>query len=261
MKKTTAPRAGAGGAAPPTKESAHKPKNDKGRRESSHRDCAADNVLQPSAFGPVHRRAPDFYSVPAFRRLPVDAQRAAVLLWTHGDTPLHGIVLDASLKVSGRLSVSPGKARSMLAALMQAGFICVCDEADLVWLFGFIEGQLGASPARTAEWTANTVRSINRLPQTRLVDAYRTHYKLPLDAPKATGKTAKKQRVSEGVSAPPPRGSPGSHGGDVLSVSYPLGGGVGCSRPTDADPGPDPRAATPPGWLAASAKATGGRDA
>ena len=83
--------------------------------------------MQPSAFGAVGHRVPDFYSVPAFRGLPVDAQRAAVLLWTHGDTPLFGIVRDASLKVAGVLGMSLGRARSMLAALGHAGFIRMCD--------------------------------------------------------------------------------------------------------------------------------------
>ena len=68
-----------------------------------------------------------------------------------------------------------------------------------MWLPGFIEGQLGSSPKRTAEWTVATVRSINRLPQTRLVDAYRTCYGLPMDVPATVRRTAKKQGVTEGA--------------------------------------------------------------
>lgn len=129
--------------------------------------------------GQGKKRAPDFYSAPEFGRLRPIEREALVLLWLSGDTELSGFVRDAEVKLSARLRVSAGKARSALAALMHAGFVEIDDEIDLVLLVGHMETQLGNAPSASPKWLTATARSVDRLPQTPMVRRFRQRYQLP----------------------------------------------------------------------------------
>lgn len=174
-------------------------------------------------------RVPDLYAVPAFRELPSLAREALIVLWSSGDTPLHGLLdgYAAAVRISGRLSISAAKARSMIGYLVAAGFAQECHESGLLWLLSYIELRLGASPAKNLEkWGRSTARALRKFPQTKMVVQFARLHGLQdlLDANQAGGAVAGRasRRVSDRVS------------GRVLQ-SVPDGDGVHAAEPTGRD--------------------------
>jgi hypothetical protein len=127
---TTYRNVGAGGAPgqppPETDAPGNRRRGDRARERADKAVAGAASVGAPpparNAAGSTHtRRPPDFYADPAFRRLPHVAREALIVLWTHGDTLLCGIVRDADDKVARALGVRPGAARSAVGELVEEG--------------------------------------------------------------------------------------------------------------------------------------------
>lgn len=113
-----------------------------------------------------------------FLALSRDAQHALLLLWTSPETPLVGVSSLSNAALAERLRLTPGKVRSRIVELAEAGFVRVDDAAAQVWLVGYLEAQLGAPPASNPKWAAATAHSLAALAQTPMIDAFRRQYGL-----------------------------------------------------------------------------------
>ena len=146
-----------------------------------------------------------WWLTPEFRGLNATAQRLLTMLWSSPQTPLCGIVEDEPAAWAARLDITPGAARSALAALYHAGFADIEPGEPLVGLLGHIEAQLRGMPNQNAPWAANTQKALERLPELAVVRRFRERYGLPK-------KEAQPRGYAKGYRGPPgggvPRGSP-----------------------------------------------------
>jgi len=181
------------------------------------------------------KRAPDFYSAPEFGRLRPIEREALVLLWLSADTELSGFVRDAAVKLSARLRVTAGKARSALAALMHAGFVEIDDEIDLVLLVGHVETQLGNAPRANPKWLTATARAVDRLPQTSMVRRFRRRHDLPEGPqPWVSDRPPIAYPVAYAVAESIPRSIRRAGTGAIAPSAPPEPGGAGAALTADA---------------------------
>ena len=124
-----------------------------------------------------------------FLQLRPDAQRILFLLWTAPDTALCGLTPISTSLIAERLRLKPGVVRSRLAELEDVGLIQLDPDAQLCWILGYIEAQLGGVPAQSKHWLTNTATAVAALPQTAMVQKYKAAYQLPGDVPIRATKT------------------------------------------------------------------------
>ena len=176
-----------------------------------------------------------------FLQLRPDAQRILFLLWTAPDTALCGLTPISTSLIAERLRLKPGVVRSRLAELEDVGLIQLDPDAQLCWILGYIEAQLGGVPAQSKHWLTNTATAVAALPQTAMVQKYKAAHQLPGDVPMRATKADVQKGLrrdrdgcaDKGLDKGPDKGSTKGYAKGAPIRSLGIGVGVGVAPATD----------------------------
>lgn len=200
-------------------------------RAADHQE-SQNELYRAGAAMRAHRYIPTRWQIdPQFLRLRADAKLIIFGLWTHPDSPTHGLSIVDPVTIGRAHGISERRVRHIVVELEIAGFIERDPDSPVILLRGFWEAQLGARP--NADHKRATAAAIAALPDTPLIRRFRTEYDVPAagqEKPKPRGRTRVTPTPAARVSpTPAARVSPAVAAARSLSVPTPVRSGKGAA--------------------------------